>query len=118
MYKIGTGMNGTLAGRVYLSTRSKKEGNLTWAHCRGKLYMRRAGEEMGAVTVIDPIDFRTVGELSLDLKDQFSDNKELLRRNKNYPLLSDGDFLYTVVMTVEKRIRSVKSEHLLKAKAL
>ena len=33
MYKIGTGMFGTLAGRVYLSTRSRKEGNVTWAFC-------------------------------------------------------------------------------------
>ena len=43
MYKIGTGFNGTLAGSVYLSVRSKKEGNLTWAYCQGKLYMRRGG---------------------------------------------------------------------------
>lgn len=33
MYKIGTGMNGTLAGSVYLSVRSKREGNVAWAYC-------------------------------------------------------------------------------------
>ena len=49
MYKIGTGMGDTLAGKVYIATRAKKEGNLTWAYCQGKLYMRRAGETIGAL---------------------------------------------------------------------
>ena len=103
MYKIGTGMAGTLAGRVYLSVRSRKEGNMTWAYCRGKLYMRRAGEAIGAIQVLDPLDFKVTNELNLDIEERFKESKELLRKNKNYPLLSDGDNLYAIVMTVEKR---------------
>lgn len=38
--------------------------------------------------------------------------------NKNYPLISDGQHLYAVVMTVEKRDRLVKDEHRDKASAL
>ena len=75
MYKIGTGMGATVAGRVYLNVRSRKEGNVTWAYCQGKLYLRRVGEPHGLVTIIDPMDFRTQGELTLDLEERFKDNK-------------------------------------------
>ena len=68
MYKIGTGVGGTLAGRVEVHTGCKKEGNMTWAYCQGKLYMRRAGEAIGAVQVLDPADFRVVSEINLDLE--------------------------------------------------
>ena len=67
---------------------------------------------------MDPSDFRVVSELNLDLDAQFEDQKELLRKNRNYPLLSDGDHLYTIVMTVEKRERLIKEEHKEKAAAL
>ena len=91
---------------------------MTWAFCQGKLYMRRAGEAIGAVQVLDPTDFRVVTEFNLDLEAQFGDSKELLRKNRNYPLLSDGDDLFTIVMTVEKRERAIKEEHKEKAAAL
>ena len=118
MYKIGTGMGGTVAGRVYLNVRSRKEGNVTWAHCQGKLYLRRVGEAHGLVTIIDTMDFRTLGELTLDLEERFKDNKQLLHKNRNYPLLSDGECLYTVVMTIEKRERGIKDENVQMAEAL
>ena len=115
MYKIGTGMGGTLAGRVYVSCRNKKEGNMTWAYCQGKLVMRRQSESIGTVYVLDPNDFHVIEELNLDLEERFNQSKELLQTNRNFPLLSDGDFLYTVVMMVEKRDRNIKEEHSEKA---
>lgn len=119
MYKIGTGFNGTLAGSVYLSVRSKREGNVTWAYCQGKLYMKKGGTVMDPlVLVIDPTDFRIVGELILDLEPQFKNQKELLRKNQNYPLISDGDHLYAIVMTIEKRERVIKEDQKEAAEAL
>ena len=91
---------------------------MTWAYCKGKLYLRRAGEAIGTVHVIDPNDFKIVSELKLDLEDKFKGSKELIRKNHNYPLLSDGEHLYAVVMTVEKRERLVTDEHKAKAEAL
>ena len=41
-----------------------------------------------------------------------------MNRNANYPLISDGEHLYAIVMTVEKRERFIKSEHADKAMAL
>ena len=108
MYKIGTGVGGTLAGRVYVYAGSKKEGSMTWAYCKGKLYMRRVGEPIGAAQVLDPNDFRVLSELNLELEEQLKESKELLRRNRCYPLLSDGEHLYTVVVTVEKRERAIQ----------
>ena len=47
MYKIGTGENNTLAGKVYLHTSTEREGEVAWVYCQGKLYSRRANEELG-----------------------------------------------------------------------
>jgi hypothetical protein len=40
LYKIGTGDNDTIPGKVYLSTTLEREGDLTWVFCQGKLYLR------------------------------------------------------------------------------
>ena len=70
MYKIGSGLNGTMAGHVYLHNRTKDEGELTWAYCQGKLYLRKArATPIGSIIVIDPVDFKVSGELILDLED-------------------------------------------------
>ena len=47
MYKIGTGESNTIAGKVYLHTATEREGEVTWVYCQGKLYARRANEELG-----------------------------------------------------------------------
>jgi other hect domain ubiquitin protein ligase E3 len=47
MYKIGTGEKGTISGKVYLSAPTDREGEVTWVYCQGKLYSRRANEELG-----------------------------------------------------------------------
>lgn len=81
LYKIGTGMQGTLAGRVYLSRQGQHEGQVTWAFCKGKLYLRRAGDPIGTVHVLDPSDFKVVDEIRLDLDEKFKGSQELLRKN-------------------------------------
>ena len=40
--------------------------------------------------------------------DIFRGNKMLKKANSNYPLLTDGDALYALLMTVEKRERVLK----------
>lgn len=68
--------------------------------------------------MLDPSDFRVLDELTLDLASQFSQQRELLSKNRNYPLVSDGKHLYAIVMTVEKRERSIKEENKDKADSL
>jgi hypothetical protein len=40
LYKIGSGENNTIPGKVYLQSALEREGDLTWAFCQDKLYMR------------------------------------------------------------------------------
>jgi other hect domain ubiquitin protein ligase E3 len=40
LYKIGTGDNGTIPGKVYVQTKLDKEGELTWVYLQDKLYLR------------------------------------------------------------------------------
>lgn len=48
MIKIGTGANpDTVAGKVYLHVPTDREGEVTWVYCQGKLWTRRANEELG-----------------------------------------------------------------------
>lgn len=42
----------------------------------------------------------------------------MLRKNSNYPLISDGESLFAVVMTVEKRERNVQEKYEVQKKAL
>ena len=49
-----------------------------------------------------------MGEARLICDDIFRGNKTLKTNNSNYPLLSDGESLYALLMTVEKRERALK----------
>ena len=65
MYKIGTGEKGTVAGKVYLHVTTDREGDVTWVFCNGKLYSRRANEELGTIMIIDPETFKQEGMAKL-----------------------------------------------------
>lgn len=58
MYRIGTGEGGTLAGKVYFTQPTEREGEITWVYCQGKLYSRRANEELGNIVILDPTNFK------------------------------------------------------------
>ena len=108
MFKIGTGEKGTTAGRVTLSVQIEKEGDLQWVYCQGRLYARRNNVDFGQLIVYDPKNFKKMGEARLICDDIFRGNKTLKTNNSNYPLLSDGESLYALLMTVEKRERALK----------
>jgi hypothetical protein len=71
MYKIGTGEGGTLAGKVYLHVPTDREGEITWVYCQGKLYSRRANEELGQIVIIDPTTFKQEGMAKLFAGESF-----------------------------------------------
>lgn len=56
----------------------------------------------------DPKNFKKLGEARFVCDDIFRGNKMLKKANMNYPLLSDGDSIYALLMTVEKRERVIK----------
>ena len=110
MYKIGTGEKGTIAGRVTIAQTVEKEGDLCWVYCNGRLYARRNNTDFGSLVVYDPSNFKKLGEARLICDDVFRGNKALKTNNSNYPLLTDGESLYTLLMTVEKRQRALKPD--------
>jgi hypothetical protein len=110
MYKIGTGENDTIAGKVYLSVPSDKDGDVTWVFCQNKLYMRRAQEELGSLTIIDPNTFQVCGKAKLCCGEVFT-QQGAQNFNRNYPLLSDGEYLYIVAMEIVKRPKHIKKSY-------
>ena len=65
LLKIGTGENDTVAGKVYLQVPSEREGDITWVYCQGKLYSRRANEELGQLIIYDPLTLKEEGMAKL-----------------------------------------------------
>lgn len=46
MYKIGTGENGTTAGKIYAFAGINKMEEVSWVFCKGKLYLRNSAKEV------------------------------------------------------------------------
>jgi hypothetical protein len=108
MYKIGTGLGKSAAGKVYYQGRVKKEGNQNWVYLKGKLYLRREADPLDTVTVINALDLTVEGEIRLDLLDFFEGNKDMERQNLQVPLLTDGENLAIPLFTVQSRERYLK----------
>eukprot|EP01022_Parablepharisma_sp_SALTPOND_P017236 TRINITY_DN2714_c0_g1_i1.p1 TRINITY_DN2714_c0_g1~~TRINITY_DN2714_c0_g1_i1.p1 ORF type:complete len:4242 (-),score=491.35 TRINITY_DN2714_c0_g1_i1:9625-22350(-) len=109
MYKVGTGEFGTIAGKVYLYASSDKEMDGCWVYCKGKLYLRRASEEIGLVSIICPHTFKKLGTLKLCCDEAFKE-PATLKFNKSMPLLTDGDNLFAVTMQVKTVKRKLRHE--------
>lgn len=104
MYKVGTGENGTIAGKVYQSQFTDREGEVNWVYCQGKLYSRRANEPLSQVVVIDPKTLKVEGKLKLIAKDLFT-NPDTHSMNRYSPLITDGTNIYLVTMRVVTKKR-------------
>ncbi|CDW79829.1 hect domain and rcc1-like domain-containing protein [Stylonychia lemnae] len=109
MYKIGTGENGTLAGKIYLNVPTDREGEITWVYCQGKLYSRRANEELGLITIIDPVTLKPESTAKLFFGDAYQ-NPTAQSMNRYYPLLSDGKNIFVVTMQIANKRRRVKDD--------
>ena len=121
MYKIGTGEKDTVAGKIYLFAAVSRQEEVAWVYCKGKLYLRSNSKEFGSIDIICPNTFKFEGMIQLYCPEVFG-HPSLQIINKNYPLLSDGEYLYVIgkklisekIMTVEEEEEKRKeSEHLL-----
>eukprot|EP01022_Parablepharisma_sp_SALTPOND_P013306 TRINITY_DN1770_c0_g1_i1.p1 TRINITY_DN1770_c0_g1~~TRINITY_DN1770_c0_g1_i1.p1 ORF type:complete len:4067 (-),score=523.08 TRINITY_DN1770_c0_g1_i1:62-12262(-) len=108
MYKIGTGENGTVAGKVYLFNHSEDEAVGHWVHCKGKLYLRRGCDEPGLIRTICPETFQKTGALKLPFGDAFKDSVAA-KFNRSFPLLSDGENLFAIIVAFKNVKRKVKA---------
>jgi hypothetical protein len=110
MFKIGTGEGNTLAGKVYLHDFSRQSNeNVSWVYLKNKLYARRADESLGVLDIINPDTFAVESSVSLHCDDKdLLNNIQTAKFNKRYPLLTDGKYLYIVLMKVVSVDRKLK----------
>jgi len=52
--KIGTGMNDTVAGKVYSKTPFGYEGDFAFIHCNKNLFIRKTNLPLGTLEILDP----------------------------------------------------------------
>ena len=118
MYKIGTGENQTIAGKVYLINEIAESNSFnSWVFCGGKLYAKRTDDDFGALYVIDTCSLRPIETIKLNfqqhMKNLSKQEKQIFTTaNQHMPLLTDGNqkSLFVVTLTTEKRRKSVPEE--------
>ena len=112
MYKIGTGEKGTVPGKVYLYAKGDKDLAGTWVYCKGKLYLRKNNDSPCMIRVLCPVTFKELMKVKLSSGEAFRE-PSALKFNRNMPLLSDGEKLYTISLSfknVKRKIKEGKQE--------
>lgn len=96
--KLGSGMKGTIPGKVYLSKSETVtyNGNITITYCNGKIFLRSTASKFGKLSVYSTDTLELEKEIKFNDKD-LENNKRLLEINKNYPLVSDGNRLFAIL---------------------
>lgn len=70
MMKIGTGTNSD-AGRVYIKVDTNDTCDVTWVHCKGKLYSKKQTDPFGLLNVHDPNTLQIEGQVKLCVNECF-----------------------------------------------
>jgi len=109
MFKIGTGENNTIPGKVYLHVQSDKEMAGQWVYCKSKLYLRRYKDEPGLLRMICPETFNKIGIIKLPCGDALKD-AAAAKFNRDFVILTDGDSLFTIMVQFKTVKRNIKPE--------
>ncbi|EAR96982.2 HECT domain and RCC1-like domain protein (macronuclear) [Tetrahymena thermophila SB210] len=96
IYKVGTGNNNTIPGKVYASQQVSKQEEICWTYLKGSLYLRTSTKEQsGLIDIYNCDTLEQVDTIQLKNEDIF-EGAQQQQLNKNFPLLSDGDYLYII----------------------
>jgi len=95
MFKIGTGKGASLAGKIYLYSSVNKQEDVSWIFLNNHLYVRASSSPLGQLEILCPNSFKQQGTLQLFCPDVFG-HPSLQIVNRNYPLLTDGEFIYII----------------------
>ncbi|KAL4510149.1 hypothetical protein ABPG72_010342 [Tetrahymena utriculariae] len=96
IYKIGTGNDNTIPGKVYVSQQVSKQEEICWIYLKGSLYLRTSTKEQsGLIDIYNCDTLELVDTIQLKNEDIFEGTQQQ-QLNKNFPLLSDGDYLYII----------------------
>eukprot|EP00828_Plagiopyla_frontata_P011315 TRINITY_DN1623_c0_g1_i4.p1 TRINITY_DN1623_c0_g1~~TRINITY_DN1623_c0_g1_i4.p1 ORF type:complete len:387 (+),score=62.79 TRINITY_DN1623_c0_g1_i4:339-1499(+) len=95
MFKVGTGEEGTLPGKIYHYCAVTKAEDVAWVYCKEKLYLRVSSKELGTIEILDAATFKSEQVVQLFCPEIFR-HPQLQTLNKGFPLLSDGNGLYII----------------------
>lgn len=84
---MGSGFNGTTAGKIYLSQSLNYEGDLAITYCNGKIYMRKFDLSTGILAIYNPETLLFESKVKLHCGDLLS-KASLCNLNKFFPLMS------------------------------
>ena len=82
MLKIGTGMNMTIPGKIYLEKPVYQANEVYWVYVKGKLYLRSHGVyEVGTLSIINPETFELEDKITIQCPELFQ-NATLKKLNE------------------------------------
>lgn len=98
MFKVGTGRNSSIAGKIYLereiySQVNSKVDEVNWVYLNGKLYLKNSAKDPSSLEVINPETFKSESIMELNCPALFG-HQALVNLNRNSILLTDGQKLY------------------------
>ena len=99
--KIGTGFNGTTAGKVYLTHSLNFDGELALVYCNNKLYMWKSDLPLGTLAVYDPQTLQFEGKVKLLCGDLIS-KPHAWGFNRNFPLMCHENNLYVIMLGIKE----------------
>jgi other hect domain ubiquitin protein ligase E3 len=110
MFKVGTGQEGTKAGKVYFEKQihfpiGTKVDEVKWVYLKGKLYLKTSSRDPWLLEVINPNNFAKEGQIQLSCSALFG-QQSLITINNNSPILTDGNNLFYL----GSRIKITKGE--------
>lgn len=97
MLKVGTGINSTEKGKVYLSKQFESDESVTWVLCKSKLYLKKSSNEIGCLDIININTFQIEGKIKLMINETCL-HSLIKKKNENYVLLSDCEKLKIILL--------------------
>ena len=101
IFKIGTGKGGTIKGKVYIKNIvvNTMEHNpmMVYVKNTNRIYLKTNQSTLGHIKVIDPENLTIEKIINLNIPKE-ARTKNVIGKNQNFILLSDDEFLYTIML--------------------
>ena len=72
MFKIGTGFNETIPGKIYLESPVFRNEEVYWVYIKNKLYLRTESMDVGTIAIISPETFKKETDVTIHCPEIFS----------------------------------------------
>ena len=106
LYKVGTGNQGTIKGQVYLKNIvvNTVEHNpmMVYVKSTNRIYLKTNQSKLGHLKIINPENLTLEKIINLNIPKE-AKTKTVLEKNQNYILLSDDNFLYTIMLEEKEK---------------